>query len=92
MTTPHVEVQVPGEEVPEVAEVSGLDWLQEVWWDTCLVETEEVEGKSKFYIPNTTFVFRNLSKAELLLLKIIHLFAKEVLLVKKVEIEETRPT
>ena len=51
MTMPHVEV--PGEEVPEVvAEVSGLELLQEVWWDTCL-ETEEVEGKSKLYIPST---------------------------------------
>ena len=29
-------------------------------------------------------------KAELLLLKLIHLFAREVLLVKKFEIEETK--
>ena len=32
------------------------------------------------------------SKAELLLLKLIHLFAREVLLVKKLEIEETKST
>ena len=32
------------------------------------------------------------SKAELLLLKLIHLFASEVLLVKKLEIEETKTT
>ena len=32
------------------------------------------------------------TKAELLLLKLIHLFAKEVLLVKKLEIEETKTT
>jgi hypothetical protein len=32
------------------------------------------------------------NKAELLLLKLIHLFAKEVLLVKKLEIEETKTT
>ena len=31
-------------------------------------------------------------KAELLLLKLIHLFAREVLLVKKLEIEETKTT
>ena len=31
-------------------------------------------------------------KAELLLLKLIHLFASEVLLVKKLEIEETKNT
>jgi hypothetical protein len=32
------------------------------------------------------------TKAELLLLKLIHLFAREVLLVKKLEIEETKTT
>ena len=32
------------------------------------------------------------TKAELLLLKPIHLFAREVLLVKKLEIEETKTT
>ena len=31
-------------------------------------------------------------KAKLLLLKLIHLFAREVLLVKKLEIEETKTT
>ena len=31
-------------------------------------------------------------KAELLLLKLIHLFAREVFLVKKLEIEETKTT
>jgi hypothetical protein len=31
-------------------------------------------------------------KAELLLLKLIHLFAREVILVKKLEIEETKTT
>ena len=34
----------------------------------------------------------NGNKAELLLLKLIHLFAREVLLVKKLEIEETKTT
>ena len=33
-----------------------------------------------------------MTKAELLLLKLIHLFAKEVLLVKKLEIEGTKTT
>jgi hypothetical protein len=33
-----------------------------------------------------------LTKAELLLLKLIHLFAREVLLVKKLEIKETKTT
>ena len=33
-----------------------------------------------------------LVKAKLLLLKLIHLFAREVLLVKKLEIEETKTT
>ena len=33
-----------------------------------------------------------LTIAELLLLKLIHLFAREVLLVKKLEIEETKTT
>ena len=33
-----------------------------------------------------------LCKAQLLLLKLIHLFAREVLLVKKLEIEETKTT
>ena len=33
-----------------------------------------------------------LSIAELLLLKLIHLFAREVLLVKKLEMEETKTT
>ena len=33
-----------------------------------------------------------LVKAELLLLKLIHLFATEVLLVKKLEIKETKTT
>ena len=32
------------------------------------------------------------SKAELVLLKLIHLHAREVLLVKKLEIEETKTT
>ena len=32
------------------------------------------------------------AKAELLLLKLIHLFAREVLLVKMLEIEETKTT
>ena len=39
-----------------------------------------------------TNVMSNSSKAELLLLKLIHLFAREVLLVKKLEIEETKTT
>ena len=34
----------------------------------------------------------NCNKAKLLLLKLIHLFAREVLLVKKLEIEETKTT
>jgi ABC-type polar amino acid transport system ATPase subunit len=34
----------------------------------------------------------SLSKAELLLLKLIHLFAREVLLVQKLEIKETKTT
>ena len=34
----------------------------------------------------------NRVKAELLLLKLIHLFTREVLLVKKLEIEETKTT
>ena len=34
----------------------------------------------------------HIAKAELLLLKLIHLFAREVLLVKKLEIEETKTT
>ena len=39
-----------------------------------------------------TNVMSNSSKAELLLLKLIHLFTREVLLVKKLEIEETMIT
>ena len=35
---------------------------------------------------------KTISKAELLLLKLIHLFARVVLLVKKLEIEETKTT
>ena len=32
------------------------------------------------------------SKAELLQLKLIHLFARELLLIKKLQIEKTKPT
>ena len=39
-----------------------------------------------------TKLFLFFDKAELLLLKLIHLFAGEVLLVKKLEIEETKTT
>ena len=35
---------------------------------------------------------RRLVKAELLQLKLIHLFASELLLMKKLEIEKTKPT
>ena len=49
--------------------------------------------QSKF---NQYFVVQNMhvthGKAELLLLKLIHLFAREVLLVKKLAIEETKTT
>ena len=37
-------------------------------------------------------ISKKLAKAKLLLLKLIHLFATEVLLVKKLEIEETNTT
>ena len=46
-----------------------------------LLQSDSVRAKS-FYR----------AKAELLLLKLIHLFAREVLLVKKLEIEETKTT
>ena len=36
--------------------------------------------------------YKELDKAKLLLLKLIHLFAREVLLVKKLDIEETMTT
>ena len=36
--------------------------------------------------------FLEFVKAKLLLLKLIHLFAREVLLVQKLEIEKTKPT
>ena len=36
--------------------------------------------------------FLDFAKAKLLLLKLIHLFAREVLLVQKLEIEETKTT
>ena len=39
-----------------------------------------------------TIYIATLTKAKLLLLKLIHLFAGEVLLVKKLEIEETMTT
>ena len=35
---------------------------------------------------------REISKAELLQLKLIHLFASELLLMKKLEIKKTKPT
>jgi hypothetical protein len=38
------------------------------------------------------FEIDQLTKAKLLLLKLIHFFAREVLLVKKMEIEETKTT
>ena len=34
----------------------------------------------------------NAAKAKLLLLKLLHLFARDVLVMKKVEIEKTKPT
>ena len=37
-------------------------------------------------------VYILVTKAKLLLLKVIHLFAREVLLVKELEIEETKTT
>ena len=37
-------------------------------------------------------ISNSFTKAELLLLKLIHLFAREVLLVKKMEIQETKTT
>ena len=43
--------------------------------------------KTKMHLP-----LQQQPKAELLLLKLIHLFAREVLLVKKLEIEETKTT
>ena len=53
-------------------------------------------GLSQFWLDIIFFdiYYLNISstKAELLLLKLIHLFAREVLLVKKLEIEETKTT
>ena len=44
----------------------------------------------KKYLQHLTMFF--MSKAKLLLLKLIHLFASEILLVKKLEMEETKTT
>jgi hypothetical protein len=43
-------------------------------------------------IPAFQNFYSKFGKAELLLLKFIHLFAREVFLVKKLEIEETKTT
>ena len=50
---------------------------------------------SNFKIPANSFqdeFFLDVAKAELLLPKLIHLFAREVLLVKMLEMEETKIT
>ena len=41
---------------------------------------------------NTLNLYPSPAKAELLQLKLIHLFARELLLMKKLEIEQTKPT
>ena len=53
----------------------------------CFIEINNKHGLLN-YILNKTIM----TKAELLLLKLIHLFAREVLLVKKLEIKETKTT
>ena len=54
----------------------------------CLDKMAIVCSQSMIY----TKVFKIVTKAELLLLKLIHLFAREALLAKKLEIEETKIT
>ena len=46
--------------------------------------------KDNFHEPGLSKVMQ--VKAKLLLLKLIHLFAREVLLVKKLEVQETKTT
>ena len=74
-------------------------------WNAVNFEARLVHFKTKISQKKKYFVkiFRRLvyrwvgglmsrTKAELLLLKLIHLFAREVLFVKKLEIEETKTT
>ena len=50
------------------------------------------DGKVKHLAYNLPLNTCSSTKAELLLLKLIHLFAREVLLIKKLGIEETKTT
>ena len=58
---------------------------------------EEIAFTARPKIQSESQIFRygqsiSLSKAELLQLKLIHLFARELFLMKKLEIEKTKPT
>ena len=72
--------------------------------DHILAETLNAGWKNSFFlatrhsVPNsicailTQIYFKRYTKAKLLLLKLIYLFARQVLLVKKLKIEETKTT
>ena len=59
-----------------------VDCKTPIWWlpDNCLTTVYIAYGQYEA------------DKAKLLLLALIHLFAREVLLIKKLEIEETKTT
>ena len=63
-------------------------------WDAIARECEEVLGPKGFCGVQVIvkLFYTPYSMAKLLLLKLIHLFAREVLLVKMLEIEETKTT
>ena len=69
------------------AKVGGTDRILKIYflWHIIIYFNLRKIKLSKLYL-------NYLNKAELLLLKLIHLFAREVLLVKKLEIEETKTT
>ena len=50
------------------------------------------EKGSKYHLETVQTTFSEINKAKLLLLKLIQIFARDVLIMKKLEIEETKTT
>ena len=74
---------------------SGADNKNQVV--TCFARSLDIRQKSSRAGPDLTGMLEVLkikggTKAQLLLLKLIHLFATDILLVKKLEIEKTKTT
>ena len=69
----------------------GFEFIH-IWPKWKLYVSIYLNANNRVGLTAAVSISASLSKAELLLLKLIHLFARKVLLVQKMEIKETKTT